>query len=411
MLRISDFFCEIKVMPQVKPPIETFARIKVIGVGGSGGNAVSRMVKSKIEGVDFIALNTDAQDLHHCLAFQKVHIGRNLTRGLGAGMNPEIGRQAAEESKAEVQEAVKNSDMIFITCGLGGGTGTGAAPVVAEAAREAGALVVAVVTKPFSFEGVQRSRIAEDGLAELKDRVDSLIVIPNDKILSIIDRKTTLLNSFAIVDDVLRQAVQGISDLIVLPGIINVDFADIKAIMRGAGSSLIGIGKAIGENRAEVAAKQAVNSPLLEVSIDGAKGLLFNISGGEDLGMFEVHEAAKIITASVDTNAKIIFGAVHDAKLKKGEMKVTVIATGFNNNGLKNLNLNLNLNLPKKEENGQSFPAINNGNNGNGEKVMVAKFEKDKKNNGNGINHQDQKGGQEQAEDEWDVPAFLRRKK
>lgn len=383
-------------MPHIKPNFETFARIKVIGVGGSGGNAVSRMVRSKIEGVEFIAVNTDAQDLHHCLASRKIHIGRNVTKGLGAGMNPEIGRQAAEESKEEIQEAIKNSDMVFITCGLGGGTGTGASPIVAEAAKETGALAVAVVTKPFSFEGLQRARIAEEGLAELKDKVDSLIVIPNDRILSIVDKKVTLLNAFAIVDDILRQAVQGIANLIVLPGIINVDFADVKTIMQGAGPCLIGIGSAVGENRAEIAAKQAINSPLLEISIDGARGLLFNISGGEDLGMLEVNEAAKIVTSAVDPTAKIIFGAVHDSKLKKGEMKITVIAAGFNN-GLKAQNLN----FLKKEESASSLAASN------GEKIVLARADKEKRNN----NGQNQKPSQESLDDEWDVPAFLRRKK
>ena len=325
---------------EIKPDIETFARIKVVGVGGSGCNGISRMVASKLRGVDFIAVNTDAQDLHHAIAPEKIHIGKNLTRGLGAGMDPEKGRQAAEESREEIRQALKGTDMVFITCGLGGGTGTGAAPVIAEEAKEVGALTVAVVTKPFSFEGARRMSIAEEGLEELINRVDTLITIPNDKILQIIDKKTTLLDAFKIVDDVLRQGVQGISDLIVVPGVINVDFADVKTVMQDAGSALMGIGRATGENRAHEAARLAVNSPLLELSVSGAKGVLFNISGGEDLGMAEVNEAANIITESIDTDAKVIFGAVVDDKLKKGEMKITVIATGFGDAPLKKFEKN-----------------------------------------------------------------------
>lgn len=316
-------------MAEVKPDIETFARIKVIGVGGSGGNAISRMIDSKIKGVEFVAINTDAQALHHSKAGEKVHIGKNLTKGLGAGMNPEIGRQAAEENRDEIQEVLKGADMVFVTCGLGGGTGTGAAPIVAETAKELGALTVAVVTKPFAFEGAQRRAIAEEGLENLKDRVDTLITIPNDKLLSIIDRKTTLINAFKIVDDVLRQGVQGISDLITKPGIVNVDFADVRAIMEDSGSALMGIGIASGENRAAEAAKAAINSPLLELSIDGAKGVLFDISGSSDLTMLEINEAANIITESIDPNAKVIFGAVLDDQIRKGDVHITVVATGF----------------------------------------------------------------------------------
>ena len=316
-------------MPQIKPDIETFARIKVIGLGGGGNNSITRMVEVGIGGVEFIAINTDAQQLHHCKATQKVHIGKNLTRGLGAGMSPEIGRQAAEENREEIYEAVKGADMVFITCGLGGGTGTGSAPIIAEAAKDAGALTVAVVTKPFSFEGKKRTSIAEAGLAVLKDKVDTLITIPNDRIFQVIDEETSLLDAFKTVDDVLRQAVQGISDLITVPGIINLDFADVKAIMSNAGSALIGIGRASGENRAAEAAKAAINSPLLELSISGAKGVLFNISGGPDLGMNETNEAAKIITETIDPSAKVIFGAVIDDNLKKGDLRITVIATGF----------------------------------------------------------------------------------
>jgi cell division protein FtsZ len=316
-------------MAEVKPEIETFARIKVVGIGGSGGNAISRMIECKLNGVEFVTINTDAQDLHHSKAGEKIHIGKNLTRGLGAGMNPEIGRQAAEENRDEIHEVLKGTDMVFVVYGAGGGTGSGAGPVVAEAAKEAGALTVGVVTKPFSFEGKQRSVIAEESLENLKDRVDTLITVQNDKLLQAIDKNTSLISAFRVVDDVLRQGVQGISDLITKPGIVNVDFADVGAVMRDSGTALMGIGVATGENRAVQAAKSAINSPLLDVSIDGAKGVLFNISGAEDLTMLEVNEAASIITENVDPNAKIIFGASADADTKKGEIKITVVATGF----------------------------------------------------------------------------------
>lgn len=321
-------------MAQVKPAFETFARIKVIGIGGGGNKAIQRMMDSKIHGVEFVAVNLDAQDLNIANAPTKILIGKNLTRGLGAGMNPEIGRQAAEESIDEISEIVKGADMVFTTLGLGGGCGSGAGPVIAQVAKDAGALTVGVVTKPFSFEGAARAKIAETSWQQLKDRVDALITIPNDRLLSIIDRKTPLLEAFAKVDDVLRQGVQGISDLITIPGLINVDFADIKTIMTSSGSALMGIGFASGEERAIDAAKLAISSPLLEIAIDGAHGVLFNVSGGSDLAMAEINEAAKIITDKIDPEAKVIFGAVQDDKLKKGEIKITVIATGFNNGGL-----------------------------------------------------------------------------
>lgn len=316
-------------MAEVKPEIETFARIKVVGVGGSGSNAISRMIECKLRGVEFVAINTDAQDLHHSKAAEKIHIGKNLTKGLGAGMNPEIGRQAAEENRDEIAEVLKGADMVFVTCGMGGGTGTGGAPIVAEVAKEAGALTIAVVTKPFSFEGAQRKAIAAEGLENLKDRVDALITISNDRLLQIIDRKTTLINAFRVVDDVLRQGVQGISDLISKPGIVNVDFADVKAILQDSGSALMGIGTGAGENRASEAAKAAISSPLLEFSIDGAKGILFNVSGGPDMTMLEINEAANVITESIDPNAKVIFGASVDESAKKGELMITVVAAGF----------------------------------------------------------------------------------
>ncbi|HEV7121728.1 MAG TPA: cell division protein FtsZ [Candidatus Paceibacterota bacterium] len=314
---------------RVTPEIETFARIRVVGVGGSGSNAVNHMINSKVKGVEFIAVNTDAQDLHRSLAKRKIHIGKNLTRGLGAGMNPEVGRRAAEETRQEIQEALQGSDMVFITCGMGGGTGTGGAAVVAKIAKEIGALTVAVVTKPFSFEGAQRSEIAEHGLADLKKEVDAYLVIPNDKLLSIVEAQTSAKNAFALCDEILRQAVEGVSDIITTPGEINTDFNDIKAIMEGAGPALMGIGIADGDNRAKDAAAAAVNSPLLDVSITGAKGILFVVAGSEDLGILEVQEAAKVIGESVDKSAKVIFGIMRDEKLKKGQLRIIVIATGF----------------------------------------------------------------------------------
>lgn len=342
-------------MPQVKPEIESFARIKVIGVGGSGKNAVNHMINSKVRGVDFVAVNTDAQDLHNSLAKKKVHIGKNLTRGLGAGMNPELGRKAVEETKEEIQEVIKGADMVFIAGGMGGGTGTGAAPVIARTAKENGILTVAVVTKPFYFEGVQRMRIAEQGIEELKQVVDAIIIIPNDRLLSTIDKDTSARNAFAICDNILKEAVEGISDLITMPGIINIDFADIRAVMQDAGAALMGIGLGQGDKRAEDAARAAISSPLLEISINGAKGVLFSIAGGDDLTMFEIQDAAKVITESVDPNARIIFGTVHDDKLKKGEVKITVIASSFPENVQKKVtSLFQNRELAEDEDKGKN---------------------------------------------------------
>jgi len=323
-------------MPQIKPEVETFARIKVVGVGGSGKNALNHMINSKIKGIDFIAVNTDAQDLHHSLAKKRIHIGKNLTKGLGAGMNPEIGKRAAEETKEEIQEAIKGADMVFIAGGEGGGTGTGAAPVVAKTAKELGVLTIAVVTKPFSFEGPQRMKLAEAGIEELRKSVDAIIIVPNDKLMTAIAKDTPAKLAFTMCDEILKQAVEGISDLITTPGTIgNIDFADIRAVLENAGSALMGIGTASGEKRAEEAAKAAINSPLIDISIHGAKGVLFSIAGGDDLTMFEIQDAAKVVTESVDPNAKIIFGTVHDEKLKKGEVKVTVVAAGFPEQGQK----------------------------------------------------------------------------
>lgn len=379
-------------MPQIKPEVEAFARIKVIGVGGSGKNAINHMINSKVRGVEFIAINTDAQDLHHSEAKKKIHIGKNLTRGLGTGMNPDLGKRAVEETKEEIQEAIKGADMVFIAYGTGGGTGTGAGPVIARTAKELDALTVGVVTKPFSFEGQQKMRIAEAGLEELRQSVDALIVIPNDRLLATIDKETSAKNAFAMCDDILKQAVEGISDLITMPGIINIDFADVRAVMEGAGGALMGIGRASGEKRAEEAAKLAINSPLLEVNINGAKGVLFSIAGGDDLTMFEIHDAAKLITESVDPNAKIIFGTVRDDKLKKGELKITVIASGFPDSYMKK-----NLFAEKNDGEGNGKGKIFNS-------VFGKEDQKEKE--------EDKKQNIIEDDDEWGaVPAFLRRSK
>lgn len=319
-------------MAEILPEVETFARIKVVGIGGGGGAAVERMIAGKVQGIEFVAINTDAQALHYSHATRKVHIGQQTTRGLGSGADPEVGRRAAEESEKEIAAVLNGADMVFITLGAGGGTGTGAAPLVAQIAREAGALVVAMATKPFGFEGERRSRVAEAGIADLKDNVDTMITIPNDRLLQTIDRKTSLLDAFGVVDDVLRQGVQGISDLITVHGLINLDFADVKAIMSNAGSALMGIGRASGENRAIDAARQAIDSPLLELNIEGAKGVLFNITGGRNMSMHEIDEAAKTITSAVDEDANIIFGAVLDETLDD-DIKITVVATGFDGEG------------------------------------------------------------------------------
>ncbi len=310
------------------PQIETFATIKVVGCGGSGCNAIRRMIAAKVRGVEFIAVNTDAQALLHNEAPIKVQIGKELTRGLGAGGDLEVGSKGAEEDKNEIYEVLKGADMVFVTYGAGGGTGTGAGPVVAAIAKELGALTVGVVTKPFTFEGMRRKKVGELGIEELKDKVDTLITIPNDRLLQVIDKKTSLNDAFAIVDDVLRQGVQGISDLITLHGLVNVDFADVRSVMKDAGSALMGIGRATGDNRAIEAARAAIDNPLLDVSIEGAKGILFNITGGPDMSMYEIDEAAKAITEAAHPDANIIFGAIVDEAMS-GEIKITVIATGF----------------------------------------------------------------------------------
>lgn len=315
-------------MPQVAPTIETFARIKVVGVGGAGGAAINRMIEAGIENVEFIVVNTDAQALHHSLAQTKVHIGKETTKGLGAGADPLVGENAAKESIDDIKKALEGADMVFVTIGAGGGTGSGAGYIVAEVARDLGILVVGFATKPFAFEGEKRRRNAEIAIENLRGAVDTLIIIPNDRLLQTIDRQTPLLEAFKVADDVLRQGVQGISDLITVHGLINLDFADVKAVMKDAGTALMGIGRASGENRAVQAAQQAVDSPLLEVSIDGARGILFNVIGGKDMAMHEINTAAETITAAADPDANIIFGATISPELED-EVIVTVVATGF----------------------------------------------------------------------------------
>ena len=372
------------------------AKIKVVGVGGGGGNAIDRMRKELFKGVDFIAINTDTQDLEICRADVKIHIGKNLTKGLGTGMNPDLGRQAAEETRAEIVEAIKGADLVFITAGLGGGTGSGGAPVVAEAAKEMGALTIAVVTKPFSFEGAQRSRIAQEALVKLKDKVDTLIVVPNDRIFTVIEKDATLVKAFEVVDDILRYAIQGIAELIAMPGIVNVDFADVKAIMENAGTALVGIGLGSGQDRATTAVTQAINSPLLEVSIEGAKGVLFGVSGSKDLRMNEINEIARTISEAVDPAAKIIFGAYHDRNMKAGQIKVTIVATGFSGSTYKT-----------------SAAALTNLFNASPEKKaeLTIKREPIEDREEAKSRNAAPKSDTHKKSDVWDIPTFLRRKK
>lgn len=391
-------------MPQIKPDIETFARIKVIGVGGSGKNALNHMINSKVKGVEFIAVNTDLQDLHNSLASKKIHIGKNLTRGLGTGMNPELGKRAAEETKEEIQEALKGADMVFVAGGAGGGTYSGAAPIIAKIAKELGILTIAVVTRPFIFEGLVRNKVATQAIDELKNNVDSIIVIPNDRLLSIVSKDTTAKSAFAICDDILRQAVEGISDLITTPGTINIDFADIRAVIENAGPALMGIGSASGEKRAEEAARSAINSPLLEVSINGAKGVLFSIAGGDDLTLFEIQDAAKVITESIDPNAKVIFGTIYSDKLKKNEIQITVIASGFSDNPSKKTLFQSMVGNDKKEEAKEEKK---------GGFFSSSETESIKESKPEPINiNENKKDIKIDDEDDWGaVPAFLRRNK
>lgn len=365
-----------------KEPTETFAKIKVVGFGGAGGNILSRMNRGQLRGVDFIVMNTDVQDLHKTGIREKIHIGKNISKGLGAGMNPDIGRQAAEESRPQIEEALRGADMVFLAAGMGGGTGTGAISIAAEIARDLGILTVAVVTKPFFFEGSRRAQIAEEGLVKLRDRVDAYLVVPNDRIFNIIDQNTPLNEAFEAIDEILKHSVRGVAELINVPGIINTDFADIKTVLQEAGMALIGIGKASGADRAVNAVKAAVGSPLFEISPSGARGVLFSVMGN-DLKMVEINEAAKYVGELVDPSAKIIFGAMEDNRLKKGEIKVMVIAAGFN--GL-------------VKYNNEKQQAIFN------EKEKIEKIEKSpfisKKEEQKKVN-----------DDTLEVPAFLRRKK
>lgn len=389
-------------MPKINTDVEAFARIKIIGVGGAGKNVTNYMIRSKVQGVEFIAINTDAQDLHHSLAKKKIHIGKNLTNGLGAGMNPDLGKRAAEETAEEIQDVLKGANMVFVTAGFGGGTGTGAAPIIAKFAKDLGVLTVAVVTKPFMFEGLNRMSIATQGLDQLRQAVDALIVIPNDRILSVAPEGTTADKAFAMSDKVLKEAVEGISDLITIPGRINVDFADILAIMSDAGSALMGMGRAIGEKRAEEAAKNAINSPLLDVSIAGAKGVLLSVAGGDDLTINEIQDAAKIVTESIDPNAKVIFGTSKTDKLKKNEIKVTVIATGFKDiseNGDRKL-----FHRTSKTENVKEEESKSN--------IFGNSTPKKEKKGGTNTTKPKTAVDENDEDDTWDaIPSFLRRSK
>lgn len=377
----------------IKPQSTNFAKIRVIGVGGGGGNALNSMIsQSSIQGVEFVAINTDSQALLRNHATVKVQVGDNLTKGLGSGGDPEIGRHAAEESEAKIKEMLEGSDMVFLTAGMGGGTGSGATSVVARISKEVGALTVAVVTKPFTFEGARRMVTAEEAIEELKDKVDTLITIPNQRIMDVVDRKLSLLEAFKVADSVLTQGVQGISEIITVPGLINVDFADVRTIMSDAGSALMGIGTGIGENRAQAAARSAISSPLLEISMDGARGVLFNVVGGPDLTMAEVDEAAKIIASAADPDANIIFGATIDESMHD-QIRLTVVATGFDQTKQKLQQfvtppqpiINTNREEPQQPVSQPQQPFITNSSDQTQEK-------------------------KNEEEDEWDIPAFLRQK-
>jgi cell division protein FtsZ len=384
-------------------------KIKVVGIGGGGTNAVSRMMQDpeRIRGVEFIAVNTDAQDLDYANSHKKIYIGKALTHGLGAGMNPEIGKQAAEENRSEIGEMLDGADIVFVTAGMGGGTGSGASPVVAEVAREKGILTVAIVTKPFSFEGSQRMNIAQDALTRLKEKVDAMVVIPNDKIFSLIDKDTPVMKAFAHVDEVLRNAVKSIAELINNPGIINVDFADIETTLKDAGPTLIGIGAASGPDRAAKAAELAINSPLLEISIDGAKGVLFSIAGGKDLKMSEINEVAKTVASTLDPNARVIFGAYYDRSLKEKVIKVTVIASGFNSSFSGGRMGVPSLFVPETAMRKEALPDIQDKAEKDKKEVMGQPIliEKDKEKEKTVIVKPAPK------EDSWEIPAFLRKKR
>jgi len=390
------------------------ANIKVVGIGGGGGNAVQRMSRNFMRGVDFIAINTDHQDLDECDVRQKVYIGRNLTKGLGTGMNPDLGRQAAEENRSEIAEALKGSDLIFIAYGGGGGTGTGASPVVAEVAQQTGALTVAVVTRPFAFEGSQRERIAQEGLIKLKDKVDALIVVPNDRIFSIISKDTPVTKAFEAIDDVLRNALKGLVEIVATPGIINVDFADVRTILQNSGPAIVGVGLGSGPERAINAVNAAANSPLLESSAEGAKAILLSIAGGKDLKMTEINDAAKLVAQMADPGARIIFGAYHDRNLRPNQVKVTIVATGFNGSSKTSLFSNghdyrqgqsaarADQRLLEKDEHLRPVP-------------MAKPLLKDRKEEVAREKHPARaipdSNDEKRESDIWDIPAFLRKRK
>lgn len=371
------------------------------------------MEGERMRGVEFIAANTDAQDLDQALAHKKIYMGKALTRGLGSGMNPEVGKQAAEENRSEIGEALQGADVVFITCGLGGGTGTGASPIIAEIARERGILTVAIVTKPFSFEGTQRANIAQEGLLRLKDKVDALVIVPNDRIFSIIEKETSVSKAFGFVDEILKNAVQGIAELINAPGIINVDFADMKAIIKDAGTTLIGIGISQGTDRAAKAVTAAINSPLLEASIEGAKGVLFSIAGTKDLKMTEINEVAKVISGNVDPGAKIIFGAYYDRKLREKQLKVIVIATGFNGSQLGSSRFEMPSLFSKEEKKDEFLESFLKGELEEERREMKKKEKKiggeEKEKPMRSVEREKEK--QKDEGSPWDIPAFLRRKK
>jgi cell division protein FtsZ len=383
----------------IRPQSTNFAKIRVVGIGGAGCNAIGSMIEhGSIQGVDFVAINTDAQALLLNKAETKVQIGENITKGLGSGGDPENGRLAAEESEEKIKHMLEGSDMVFLTAGMGGGTGTGATPIVAKIAKELGALTVVVVTKPFLFEGTRRMVTAEEGLENLKDKADTLIVIPNQRILDVVDRKLSLLDAFKVADSVLTQGVQGISEIITLPGLINVDFADVRTIMSDAGSSLMGIGTGMGENRAQIAARSAISSPLLEISMDGARGVLFNIVGGHDLTMTEVDEAAKIISNAADPDANIIFGATIDENMK-GELRITVVATGFDQ-----AKQRLQQFVVQQPEPEVVHPNVVSAGNQPTETAEPSDQQQQQQ-----VAPQEVKK-EENPEDDWDIPAFLRQR-
>lgn len=389
----------------IRPQSTNFAKIRVIGVGGGGGNGVASMItQSSIQGVDFVTINTDAQALLRNPAETKVQIGENITKGLGSGGDPDIGRQAAEESEEKIKQVLNGSDMVFITAGMGGGSGSGASPVIAKIAKEVGALTVAVVTKPFSFEGTRRMVTAEEAIENLKDKVDTLIVIPNQRILDVVDRKLSLLEAFKVADSVLTQGVQGISEIITLPGLINVDFADVRTIMSDAGSALMGIGTGVGENRAQTAARSAISSPLLEISMEGARGVLFNIVGGQDLTMTEVDEAAKIIAQAADPDANIIFGATIDETMHD-QLRITVVATGFDQNKQRLQQFVISRQEEERpvqqEQPRPETTILSNGNNGG---PIISNNSKQE------LPQEQPKEDNKSPEDDWDIPAFLRQR-